>query len=57
VIDEQQYGSTDRQAQLCLYYFILATCFGFSGKPSSGNKKNTQRKTFKYNPLKGYSFK
>jgi hypothetical protein len=25
--------------------FILATCFGFSGKLSSGKLKNTQRRT------------
>jgi len=25
---------------MCLYYFILAACFGFSGKPSSGNSKS-----------------
>ena len=34
-----QGGGTDGQSQMCLYYFILAACFGFSGEPSSGNSK------------------
>jgi hypothetical protein len=28
---------------MCLYYFILATCFGFFGKPSLGKPKYTKK--------------
>lgn len=29
--------SVGEESQLCLYYFILATCFGVFGEPLSGN--------------------
>jgi hypothetical protein len=31
------YARNMEHIKLCLYHFILTTCFGFSGKPQSGN--------------------